>query len=587
MRPTMKRTAVGAGMAAFAVALAACGGGGGSGGSSGNASGSTPHKGGTLILRNFSVMEHLDPQRTYVGADIGNINRLFAQTLTSFPAKSGNASNKLIGDAATDTGTSSDGAKTWTFTLRSGLKWQDGKPVTCEDFKYGASRTFAVDQITGGPNYQIMWLDIPTNKDGTSKYPGPYKATDAQQKLYDKAVVCNGNKITYHLNSPHGDFNQTVYMPAFAAIRKDKDTGAKYDYTPFSDGPYMLQGTFDKDKGGTFVRNPHWGGAAADGGLRKAYPDTIKMTFGDDPATISQALISDTGDAKNTLTDTRVDPSLVAQAQSNANSKARTVTVTAPYTDYLFFNMTSPNMKNKLVRQAIGTAFDKQGYATASGGASAMKPADGGVINPTLPAAFQKFNPFGAPVQGDPAKAKQLLKQAGVKMPYPLTYTYRGSPTQDKVSAGIQEALGKAGFKITLKKVANAAVYYSKIQDPNFLKDVDFGWSSWGADWPSGSTVVPALYTSAQVGKVSRGQNYGAYINHALDKQIEQTYSITDNAKAQQEWNKLDQQVIKDGAILPVGYDTFTYVQGGNIRGLVYNQAEGGASPDLATVAVK
>ncbi|MBO0828537.1 MAG: ABC transporter substrate-binding protein [Streptosporangiales bacterium] len=538
-------------------------------------------------MRNFATFEHLDPQRTYVGFDIGFINRMFSQTLTTFPAKSGNASNKLIPDAATDTGKSSDGAKTWSFTLRDGLKWQDGKAVTCEDFKYGVSRTFAVDQITGGPNYAIQWLDIPTNADGTSKYPGPYKATDAQQKMYDKAVVCNGNTITFHLNSPHGDFNQTVYMPAFAAIRKDKDTGAKYDFTPFSDGPYMVQGTFDKDKGGTLVRNPHWGGAAADGGIRKAYPDKVVIKQGDDPATIGQALISDTGDAKNTVTATRIDPSLVAQAESNAKSKDRTVTVTAPYTDYLFFNLTSPQMKNKAVRQAIGMAFDKQAYATASGGAAAMKVADGGVINPTLPAAFKKFNPWGTPPQGDPAKAKQVLQQAGIKTPYPLTYTYRGSPTQDKVSAGIQEALGKAGFKITLKKVPDATVYYSKIQDPNFLKDVDFGWSSWGADWPSGSTVVPALYTSQQVGKVSRGQNYGAYINKSLDKQVDQTYGITDNAQAQQAWSKLDEQVIKDGAVLPVGYNTFTYIQGGNIKGLVYNQAEGGASPDLATIAVK
>lgn len=585
MRPTMKRTAVGAGLVVAAVTLAACSGGGG--GSSSGGSDDTPHKGGTLILRNFGEFEHLDPQRTYVGADIGFINRVFAQTLTAFPAKAGNASNELIPDAATDTGTPSDGAKTWSFTLRDGLRWQDGKKVTCEDFKYGISRTFAVDVITGGPNYSIQWLDIPTNKDGSSKYPGPYKATDAQQKLYDKAVVCNGNKITFHLNSPHGDFNQTVYMPAFAAARKDKDTGAKYNMAPFSDGPYMIQGTFDQSKGGTLVRNPHWQGAKADGGLRKAYPDKIEVRIGDQPQTISQALISDTGDAKNTLTFNRIDPSMDAQARSNANSKDRVVTVTAPYTDYMVFNLTSPRMKNKLVRQAIAVGFDKQAYATASGGKDYMKPADGGVINPTLPQAYAKFNPFGTPPQGDPAKAKQLLKQAGVKIPYPITYTYRGSPTQDKVSAGIQDALGKAGFKVKLKKVPDSAPYYTKTQDPNFLKDVDMIWESWGADWPSGSTVVPALYTSQQVGKTSRGQNYGAYINKDLDKKVKETYAITDNEKAQKAWNKLDQQVIKDLAVWPVGYNTFTYIQGSNIRGLIYNQAEGGCAPDLATVAVQ
>ena len=58
-------------------------------------------------------------------------------------------------DLATDTGQSNEDATEWSFTLKDGPKWQDGKPVTCEDLKYGMSRTFATDVITGGPNYII------------------------------------------------------------------------------------------------------------------------------------------------------------------------------------------------------------------------------------------------------------------------------------------------------------------------------------------------------------------------------------------------------------------------------------------------
>ena len=72
-------------------------------------------------------------------------------------------------DLATDTGTASNGAKTWKFTLKDGVKWQDGKAITCEDFKYGASRVFATDVITGGPNYILSYLDVP---DGQGRSPG-------------------------------------------------------------------------------------------------------------------------------------------------------------------------------------------------------------------------------------------------------------------------------------------------------------------------------------------------------------------------------------------------------------------------------
>ena len=53
------------------------------------------------------------------------------------------------------------------------MKWQDGQPVTCEDFKYGVSRTFATDVITGGPNYILGYLDVPKDADGTAGLQRP------------------------------------------------------------------------------------------------------------------------------------------------------------------------------------------------------------------------------------------------------------------------------------------------------------------------------------------------------------------------------------------------------------------------------
>ena len=80
----------------------------------------------------------------------------------------------LVPDLATDTGTSSEGGKIWTFTLKDGTKFEDGTPITCADVKYGVSRTFATDIITDGPTYAISLLDIPKDDDGNSQYKGPY-----------------------------------------------------------------------------------------------------------------------------------------------------------------------------------------------------------------------------------------------------------------------------------------------------------------------------------------------------------------------------------------------------------------------------
>src|SRR6476469_8141629 len=205
---TTKKGAAGAALGeAVALAGEACGGGRSSTGST--TSSGPAARGGTLYMLNLGPVDHWDPQRVYVGADIQFASRVFQRTLTTFPpGKTLEEQSKLIPDLATDTGTMSDGGKTWTFTLKGDAKWQDGKPVTCEDVKYGISRTFAADQITGGPNYAIAYFDIKKNADGSSKYAGPYKKTG--QDLYDKAVTCSGNTITFHLRQPVNAFNPTV-----------------------------------------------------------------------------------------------------------------------------------------------------------------------------------------------------------------------------------------------------------------------------------------------------------------------------------------------------------------------------------------
>src|ERR1700712_4591593 len=183
--------------AGLMVSLAACGGGSGSS----NNDATAGKKGGTLRWLTFHTNDHMDPQRTYVGVNISNLNRLTYRGLVSYPiTKDLKKGTTPVPDLATDTGTSSNGAKTWKFTLKDGVKWQDGKPVTCEDLKYGASRTFATDVITGGPNYALSYPAAPHGKDGLPLYDGPNK--NDHKADFDKAITCSGKTITYNSNKP-------------------------------------------------------------------------------------------------------------------------------------------------------------------------------------------------------------------------------------------------------------------------------------------------------------------------------------------------------------------------------------------------
>ena len=155
---------------AAAMVLAACGGGGsgGSSGASGGTSGAAgkPVTGGTLTMLSLNQQfTDLDPQRAYTGEDIAFLDAYLTRSLTGYKiSRDAKEPSTLVPDMATDTGTAMNGGKDWKFTLRDGMKWQDGSPVTCEDVKYGVSRTFATDVITGGPTYASQYLDIPTGQ---------------------------------------------------------------------------------------------------------------------------------------------------------------------------------------------------------------------------------------------------------------------------------------------------------------------------------------------------------------------------------------------------------------------------------------
>ena len=581
MKRTNTRAAVIALSGVVAVTAAACGGGGTTATSSGSGtSAAAATKGGTLNYLTKRAAEHLDPQRTYIGRDISNEARMVYRTLTTFPVASGKDSTKLVADLATDTGTPSDGGKTWKFTLKDGTKWEDGKAITCADFQYGISRTFATDVITGGPNYAIQFLDIPKDAKGASTYKGPY-ANDAKgQAAFDKAVACSGNTITFHLNKPVGDFNYALYLPAFAPYRKDQDKGDKSNYAVFSSGPYKLQGTWTKNKGGTFVRNPNWDPKTDT--VRKANPDQITFTEGLSDEVIAQRLISDQGADKMAVSDRRIAPSFQPQVLNNPQLKARSELVDAPYVDYLVPNF--KKLTNPKVRQALAIATDKAGYITASGGQTYGRPAQT-LVSPSV-LGYKDFNAFNAPDAGDPAKAKQLLTQAGVKMPYPINFTYQGgTPTSQKYAAALKAGWEKAGFAVTLNELTDT--YYDVIQNPSNANKFDVTWAGWGADWPSASTVIPPLFDSrVNLSSASNGSDYGYYDNADVNKKIDAALSETDLNKQAAAWGDLDEQLAKDVAYIPLAYEKFFLMWGSGVKGWIDNPAFSDY-PDLGSVGVK
>jgi peptide/nickel transport system substrate-binding protein len=465
---------------------------------------------------------------------------------------------ELVPDLATDLGRPNADASSWEFTLRDGVTFEDGSPITCADVKYGVSRTFANTVISEGPTYQIQYLDIPAeddpDSDFLSKYQGPY--TGVGQDLYDKAVTCSEDNltITFNLSGPHPDFNYTTTL-GFSPVPEAADTGETYGTTtvlPVSSGPYKVE-SYSTGVGGKmiFVRNDAW--SQESDSYRTPYPDRWEVHFGLDEKVLDQRLIQNSGNDVTAIEREGIQPENLTAVFSDPKTplpafEGRAVSGYDIYALYYWINV--QKVPNKLHRQAMAVALNRDGLRKNAGGAFVGDFADG-VIKPNIGPDYAESgmwtDMFGAAVPdiGDPELAKQLIADSGEPAPK-LTFNHADTPTGQKNAAIVIDSLGKAGFEVTAAPLERGS-YYSIVFDP--AKAGDFGTGGWGADWPNASTVIPPLFT--QLG----GWDLSQVDDPDLNERIQAAVEEPDRAAQSVLWQALNKEAMENVFVIPTFFE--------------------------------
>jgi peptide/nickel transport system substrate-binding protein len=552
---TRRRRSIALAATAVAIALGATA----CGGSSSTTGSGAPTKGGTLTVLNQADYDHLDPQRVYT-TEGSSMDEEFVRTLTGWD-ETGPAP-KLVGDLATDIGTPSKGATVWTFHLRHGIKWQDGTEVTAQDVKYGVERTFSPD-INGGPPYASQWLV------GGSTYKGPYKGQQlASIQTPDKYT------IAFHLNQPVADFDQTTAMPAWSAVPKAHDTGATYDTHVWSDGPYMIK-SYTKNKELVLVKNPHW--VQSTDPIRQQNVDEMDVKFGQDQAAIDQQIKSDAGTAQTSIMQWPIAGSDLTPIASNSSLKSRYYKIPAPGINYLAINTT--RVKDLRVRQAIEFAIDKTTVRGAFGG-SAYGDYATTMLSPGID-GYKKFNLYSANPAGDLTTAKALMKQAGNPKPT-MSLAVENNTTEEHFADAVKTSLGKIGVTVNITPI-DKANYFSTVD--NVKNQYDLTWMDWIADWPNASTVLPILFDGRQIAKLPQSNQDLSYLNDPkVNAQIDRIGKMTSLNRANAAYGALDEQIMKDAAVVPLMYMNFSELAGSKVGGVIPDTVL--AEPSLVHVYV-
>ena len=568
-----------AGLSATLV-LAACGGGGGGAGSQqgSNSQGAqaafnaastsvvnpSDKKGGTLKFANEGDWDTLDPGETYY-AYSWNFARLYGRSLMMFKSAPGKEGNQLVPDLAEAPGQSSDGAKTWTYKLRKGVKFDDGKEVTSADVKYAVLRSTDKQTFPNGPAYWDDLLNLP------SGYKGPYKSpnmnTDSAIETPDEYT------IVFHMKKPFAAFDYLAQQPDTMPVPKDKDTGAKYRNSIVSTGPYKFA---DVQPGKSFnlVRNDQWDPATDPN--RKALPDRIEVSLNVNADDIDNRIIS--GDLDVAVTSLGVQPAAQSRVLQDPNLKQNADNPLSVRLWYTSIIPTVAPLGNIECRKAIQYAMDRTGYQTAYGGQFAGGDLATTILPPSIP-GYQAFDlyPNGQDHKGDLDAAKKSLAACGQPNGFQTNIGYRSERPKEKATAeAFQQALGRVGINLTLKPYPQGDYFAQYCGLPPYVVKNKLGLcvNGWAADWPDGFGFLSQIVDSRVIRPAGGSSNMSVRIPE-VDKMLDQALSELNTDKRNQIWGAIDKRVMEDAVIYPGVYSKSLLVRSKNATNIMVTDAYG------------
>jgi peptide/nickel transport system substrate-binding protein len=573
----LKKSAVAVMATASLLALAACGGGsdsdspdtvvpsaeaGGGAGAGKDATLEGPKavpedaaQGGKVTVLTAGVPFTFDPTRAYY-TDSTAIMSLVTRALTQYVYDAESNQMILAPDMATDLGTPNEDNTEWTFTLKDGLKYEDGTDVKAEDVAYAVSRSFAIEELPDGPTYQLTFF-----QDGDT-YKGPYK-----DKSPYKGVEVNGNDITIKMSRPFPEMDYYASFPVFTGIPQAKDTKEEYGNHPLATGPYMFS-DYKPGSSLTLVKNPNWDPATDPGRIQSV--DEWDFKFGEDTAKIENTILSDTGDGQTTITYDNVTPPTYKKVTTD--SPDRLVVGTSPCTFMWYMDMTKITDIN--VRKAVGYAYPYVDVWKAAGEIVGLTRVPSTSILPPGTAGRVDYDVLGLKGQNpDPAKSNAEG--------YELKFLYA---TDDPLSVSAKDQLVKGleagGFTAT--PIASTA---EKIREErsNYDSPINIRSSGWCSDWPSGGSWFPAQWDGALVGLegMPNPANFKEADADAKQKEILDG-SAEDAAASWGEFDKFIEETYYPA--VTTGYSGTAIIRGSKIGGMFNDSVRG--MPTLADMYI-
>ena len=442
-----------------------------------------------------------------------------------------------------------DGTVTYTFTLRDGIKWSDGQPVTAGDFEYSWKR-LANPETAADYCYMI---------DMVQGYASVADGSADPDTLGVKALDDKTLEVTLSYDCPY--FEEIMAFPATFPVRQDVVEGNDewtYDVSTYiGNGPYKMaewshNAYILAEKNENYYDYDNLG------------PDTIRFTLLDDANAMLAAYNSGELDfIENFPTD------------EMANYLASGEITVADYlgTYYVCFNTEDEVFSDPLIREAFSLAIDRN-YIVENVSQAGEVPATAYVpsgVNDAEGPSGDDFRTVGGEYysvaeedyEANCERARELLAEAG----YPngegfptVEYTYN---TDDKHKA-IAEALQNMWQEVLGVTVTLSNQDWNVFLESRKQGDYQIARNGWIADYNDPCSFLDMWYTGG-------GNNDAQYSNPEYDAQIDPSKATSNQEERMAAFHAAEDILIEQDSVLaPIYFYTQLYMLADDIQGMYY-----------------
>jgi ABC-type transport system substrate-binding protein/DNA-binding SARP family transcriptional activator len=463
--------------------------------------------------------------------------------LVAFRKAGGARWDTLVPDLAVTLPRPVDGGRTYTFTLRRGIRYSNGAPVRASDFRRGIQR-------------ELSFGDVPAYFEGILGAPACFR--NPRRCDLSAGIVTDdaAGAVTFRLSEADPDFLDKLAL-VMAAPAPPGAAGHFMDRAPFlpGTGPYMVS-RYRPDSSLTLVRNPgfrQWSYAAQPTG----YPDVIRFEQMAGSRQQESAVAAGRADVVDiTLNGLPYRP-LAIRYPTRVHSSIEL------FTTFLFLNTRRPPFTNIKARQAVNYAIDRARMIQLLGLDSPGQAAPTCQLLPAGSPSYEPYCPYTAgPQDGtwhgpDMEKARQLAKESGTTN-VPVTVWNNQTDFGKPAGAYLAGLLKQLGYRATVRNVPqdqyHAALYSASHK-------VQLGVTGWAVNIPTTSDFFLQILTCRSIYQDPAGTaNLAGFCDPQVDRLASQAQAAqpTDPAGARKLWAKLDRTVTDQAPLVPVLNTSFT-----------------------------